>query len=210
MLSMVLGEPHPSRDGEHQWWVEPADEPSDEVAAARGLRVARRLFQLRRDLPLPPELGSPAATRQFRPGLDERPWLEVNAAAFEWHHDQGRWTIDDLHQAMAEPWFDPEGFRLHEVDGQLAGFCWTKVHSESQNDPMLGEIFVIAVAPAFQGRGLGRALTAAGLEWLWRHHRPTTAMLYVETDNTAGIALYESMGFAIHHQRVAYARPVAT
>ena len=50
-------------------------------------------------------------------------------------------------------------------DGRLAGFCWTKVHDDEE--PPLGEIYVIAVDPDFVGRGLGRALTVAGLRPTW-------------------------------------------
>lgn len=204
---MTFAEPVPDRDGVPLWWVEPADDGTDRAAAERGLVTHRRLLQLRLAMPLPAAMGDPAPTRAFRPGLDDEPWLRANAETFRDHPDQGRWTDADLAANLSAPWFDAEGFRLHEVDGELAAFCWTKLHPGG-GDGAMGEIYVIGVRPAFQGRGLGRAMTAAGLSWLWDRHRPPIGMLYVESTNSAARALYGAMGFRAHHGRVAYGLPV--
>ncbi|MEZ5167195.1 MAG: hypothetical protein R2695_12180 [Acidimicrobiales bacterium] len=56
------------------------------------------------------------------------------------------------------------GFRLlDDPSGGLVGFCWTKIHRDTV--PALGEIYVIAIDPDHHGRGLGKPMTLAGLEW---------------------------------------------
>jgi mycothiol synthase len=122
----------------------------------------------------------------------------VNHRAFAWHPEQGDVTVADLRAKQREPWFDADGFLLHERDGRLAGFCWTKIHRDT--DPVLGEIFVIGIDPDFRGQGLGRPLTMAGLDWLARQG-VTTAMLYVEADNAPARRLYDDLGFVRHHSK---------
>ncbi|MCY0938737.1 mycothiol synthase [Streptomyces sp. H34-S4] len=186
-------------------WAHGGKSAARHLAQVLGLTLFRELRQLRRPLsgaaaPLPEAALPPGVTvRAFVPGADDAAWLAVNAAAFAHHPEQGSLTQRDLNDRIAQPWFDPEGFFLAERDGELIGFHWTKVHAEQQ----LGEVYVLGVRPGAQGGGLGKALTAIGLRHLASAGLPT-AMLYVDADNPAALAVYEGLGFTTHEIDLMY------
>lgn len=187
-------------------WVEHADEHLDDLARAGGLTPWRELLQMRCPLPAP----APAVTTRAFTTDDIDGFLAANNRAFHWHPEQGGMTRADVEARMAEPWFDADGFRILDIDGHVAAFCWTKIHpaDAALGDPPLGEIYVIAVDPDHHGKGLGKALTLAGLQWL-SDHGMRTGMLYVEHDNDAAVRTYERIGFTVHHVDRAYRGTVA-
>ncbi len=182
--------------GDVHWWTLGDDSQSDSAAIEAGMSPERAVHQMKVDLPLDQahQPRTDVSVRSFRVGLDEAAWLEVNNAAFASHSEQGGWDAAMLGQREREPWFDPAGFLLHEHSGRLAGFCWTKLHDDSE--PVEGEIYVIAVHPDFHGLGLGRALTVAGLDSIARRG-VRCGMLFVDATNHAAIKLYRSLGFTV-------------
>jgi mycothiol synthase len=190
------------------WWSAGASAADDFVAAAAGYAVAREQHQLR--VPLPPteepRFASGITVRDLDLARDVDAWLAVNNAAFAGHAEQGGWTRDVLLARTEEPWFDPTLFVMAFDDAGLAGFNWLKVHGEEA--PPLGEIYVIAVAPGRQGRGLGRALALAGLHRL-AARGITIGMLYVAADNEPALRLYRDLGFTTYRTDRAYEREVS-
>ena len=175
------------------------------VAGKLDLVVARELLQMRRPLGTDdlPAFEIPPGTqlRTYEPG-DDAELLRVNAAAFDWHPEQGSWTDADLTARLAETWFDPAGlFILAAPDGRILGFHWTKIHTETPEP--IGEVYVVAIDPAAQGGGYGRVLTLAGLAYL-QAKGLSSVLLYTEADNERAVRLYEKLGFHPFHIDVAY------
>jgi len=144
--------------------------------------------------------------RSYQPGTDDEPWIAVNSIIFADHPEQGRLAIPDLHERMAQPWFDPRGFFvLATPDGSLAGYCWTKVPQGVGVDDTTGEIYAIGVDPKYQGQGLGAFLLEASLAHL-------TAMdlaavrLFTESDNQIALKNYHRAGFEQIASDVQYAK----
>ena len=192
--------------GHVHFWVSHPSAAHDRLAAAVGLQKGRDLLQMRVTLPL--DQRTDVSTRAFVVDHDEGAWIDVNNRAFDWHPEQGGWTLATLARREKEPWFDPAGFLLHEREGRLAAFCWTKLHPAGTHDPAMGEIYVIAVNPDFQGLGLGRALTVAGLASI-AERGVATGMLYVDATNDGAVALYTKLGFTVDHINRAYAADIA-
>lgn len=209
-LGGALHEHHPF-DG---WFVRSSGTVELGIASGLGLEQTRALWQMRVPLPVGPAEGTvdTVALRAFVVGQDEEAWVRVNNRAFAEHRDQGRQTVELLRAQERAPWFDPGGFLLHEREGHLAGFCWTKVHLDA--DPVVGEIYVIGVDPDAHGHGLGRSLVLAGLAHL--HAKGVTeGMLYVDDDNGPAVRLYRDLGFVtvstdIHFQRASALRAEAS
>lgn len=169
---------------------------TDDVRFAmdRAWPQVRALHEMRRPLPVKRIEAMPDSYRlsTFRPGVDELAWLEANNAAFAGHPENGKLDLDNLAVRTRQPWFDPEGFLLAWSEGGLAGFCWTKLHPGG-----IGEIYIIGIVPAEQGRGLGSALVVAGLRDLAERQGAGEAMLYVAEEDGAAMRFYRRLGFEV-------------
>lgn len=222
-------------DGRLRLWAHGESADAGALAAAMGFDRVRELWQMRRSLyaALPRvEVPDGVRVRTFAPD-DADAVLAVNAAAFADHPEQGRWTRADVDARLGEDWFDPAGLFLAvrddggAQDGELLAFHWTKVHgavSHAHADEgtaagspapagaehaheAVGEVYVVGVSPAAQGRGLGRLVTLLGLRYL-RDRGLNQAMLYVDADNEAAVRTYTALGFARWDVDVQFRRQV--
>jgi mycothiol synthase len=200
MFAQIIERAQPLRIWSHR------DHPgAARLAEKHGFRNVRALHRMGMDFGADefpePRLPEGVRIRTFVPGQDEEAMVAVNARAFSWHPEQGGLTVEDVRATEQEGWFDPAGFFLAvDRDDKIIGFHWTKVHPDST-----GEVYVVGVDPAAQGGGLGKALTLAGLRHLRGLGLPRV-ILYVESDNSAAIAVYAKLGFGLLDAAIQYAR----
>jgi len=207
------------RSGNLRLWSHGHLDAARAFAGREDFSNVRELWMMSRSLqpdagPLP-HLSLPGGfkTRHFVVGQDEGAWLLANARAFASHPEQGRITRLDLDARIAQPWFDAMGFILIEdtrgATPLLAASHWTKVAEAGDKKVRTtrGEVYVVGVDPAYQGLGLGRAVTVLGLEHLLERGL-TEAFLYVDADNPAAVRTYSRLGFTRSAVDVMYFRVV--
>lgn len=89
---------------------------------------------------------------------------------------------------LAQPCCRLEGVFFALIREEVVGYCWTR------EMPKKGEILMLGVDPAHQGKGVGRALLLRGIHHL-RGRGFHRVDLTVDEENTGAIALYRSVGF---------------
>jgi mycothiol synthase len=192
-------------DGERRFWAHGDLAAARKFAGANGLQSERTLLRLERELspgePADESVPPDVVIRPFRaddlPGL-----LTVNARAFAFHPEQAGMDQAVFAQRAASAWFDPAGIFVAEQDGDIVGFHWTKVDTPIGGD-LTGEVYVLAVDPAHEGRHLGSTLLTRGLAHL-ADAGVGTVELYLEADNQRALGLYGSHGFTEAGRDVLY------
>lgn len=146
-----------------------------------GFVVHERLHLLIHDLHDVPDVAPGIRLRRSR-RHDRARVLAVDRSAFEqfWHLDAA--GLDDAISATPV-----SRFRV-AVDEEIVGYA------VCGRSGLRGYVQRIAVDPAHQRRGIGRALVLDGLHWM-RRHRLDQALVNTQEGNDPALALYESLGF---------------
>ena len=132
----------------------------------------------------------PYRTRVMTPA-DLKAVAQIDRDAFEMYRQQRRSvqplrlrTAENMNAAVRRPY---PGVVVESPPGRVVGYCFTHVWGT------LGWLGTLGVTPASQGLGLGRAVTAAGLELL-RQAGCQTLALETMPESGKNIALYARLG----------------
>jgi ribosomal protein S18 acetylase RimI-like enzyme len=151
---------------------------------AQGFTVREHLHLLRIDLAPPGESAAVELRRARR--RDHHAVLTLDAAAFPAFWRLGPLGLQDALRATPTRRFRVAG----PSRGEPVGYAITGL------DGATGYLQRIAVHPTAQRQGVGRALVADGLRYLWRHGA-AHAFVNTQADNDGAVALYTAAGFAM-------------
>jgi mycothiol synthase len=128
---------------------------------------------------------------------------ELQNAAFEgsWGY-QPNVPEEIAYRIYEQPLDQPDDvIVLANRDGTLAAYCWCE-HG-APGEP--GAVGMVGVSPSRQGQGLGRSVTAAGVDLLVAAGaRPVE--ITVDEANEPGVRLYRRLGFEVVSRSVWYER----
>ena len=94
-----------------------------------------------------------------------------------------------------------EAIYVAESENRIVGFALLRSKTGPEK---IGEIELIAVDPAFHGRGIGKALVAEAI----RYYQGKTSKIHVGTQakNLQAIGLYTRMGFSVVRSELSFHR----
>jgi ribosomal protein S18 acetylase RimI-like enzyme len=118
--------------------------------------------------------------------------LRLNARA------AGFWQVMG---AFTEPGQNPYHGFVWEEDGRLVGNVSLFPFQNQGHRCYL--VANVAVHPDFRGRGIGRSLTSAGINFV-RSRNAHTAWLHVRDDNGPAVHIYQSLGFLERARRTTW------
>lgn len=164
----------------------------------------RMVRQLGPDLPVP----SLPAGYTLRPLDGEREaaaWTALFNQTFREHWNHFDYTLDDVHEWLAAPGYQPDlNLVIEAPGGELCAFCWGTVREETE-----GWIDELGTLPTHRRRGLGRALLLANLARM-RATGLTLAKLGVDAESASQAPqLYHAAGFTVAYRMITSVKQLA-
>ena len=165
---------------------------SQSFVEKRGFTLVRRHWQM--GLTTYGRAALPAfhgyEVRHFARG-DEEGLCALQNLAFAGHWGFRPNTTEEVRYLVNTSLCHPDGILLITEGQRMVAYCWTIDDAVDSNK---GYVRMMGVDPAYRGRGLGRTVLVAGIEYL-RERGMKKMELMVDSRNPVAKRLYQSLGF---------------
>lgn len=170
-----------------------------------GFTVERYAWHLRRSVDGLPEPSFPAgfALRRFSPGHDARLWCDLLNTSLGQLRGRLPLAPVDLGPILADPGYLPDGMLILEDEGEPVGTVM--VSRDSDRPETTAEISALGLCEGYRGRGLGRGLLRAAVDFARRTGFDEVG-LSVNAENSRAAELYLKEGFEKEHVAVCYGK----
>jgi mycothiol synthase len=177
-------------------------EEMKELLAEQGFVPVRRFLELGLKMACLRRGARPGslACRELGHGEEEKlARLQNRCFAATWGYNPN--TVEQImyRLSMSDCWYG--GVVLLWEGSEPIAYCWTTI------DARRGRIYMIGVDRRRQGKGLGRGVLAAGLEFL-KSRDVQAVELTVDSENREALRLYEKVGFRACAASLWYEKPV--
>lgn len=181
------------------------------VLARYGFKPIRRYFDLRLDISKIKNNDIHNASQDCRclKSGEERELARIQNLAFEGHWGYHPNTPETIAFYTRIGDLSTENIILACEEDKIIGYCWVEIiPGNSPDEQPAGEIHMIGADPDYQGKGIGKKVLMAGLDYL-RRMGITTAFLSVDSENKSALSLYESIGFELYRKTLWYEKVVS-
>ena len=144
--------------------------------------------------PAQPDEMETVAAIAYRAFESFRLWVDPQIPESRARHSRREWVRNGFKGRA-------DAIYVAESDNRIIGFALLRSKVDIEK---IGEIELIAVDPAFQGKGIGKGLVAEAI----RHYQGKTSEIQVGTQakNLRAIGLYTRMGFSVIRSELSFHR----
>jgi RimJ/RimL family protein N-acetyltransferase len=178
-------------------WDIPKSEAINDALERSGFEVSKRKFVVERSIAGYTSPYDDPFTYRSLEAVGRESFVRIMAEASEGDpfEDSSDRDVDREFQEMvdyAANRFDPTWWTIASLGEEVVGVILPQAYAECADE---GTLFYVGVRPGFRGRGYGRILHAAGLEFLSRHG-VTKYVGSTDTRNAPMISVFRANGCA--------------
>lgn len=169
-------------------------EAAPRMLVSEGFHLTKAYWQMRwaGEVSPTPLLADNFSVRPFRLGQDEEALTLLQNQAFGENWGFSPNTVDQISARVRLDRVTPEGILFITDNGKPAAYNWTMI--SAGDTKATGFISMTGVHPVYRGKGLGRAIVAAGMQYL-KSRGVDSIELEVDSDNVPARELYLTLGF---------------
>ncbi|MDA0769516.1 MAG: hypothetical protein BZY79_03815 [SAR202 cluster bacterium Casp-Chloro-G4] len=179
------------------------------VLETEGFHMTKGYWQMQwlGDVRPSPSLPDGYSIRPFEIGKDEETLTQLQNVAFGENWGFSPNTVDQISARVRLDRMTPDGILFITDNGQPAAYNWTMISASESK--ATGFISMTGVHPDYRGKGLGRAIVAAGMQYL-KAQGVDSIELEVDSENTPARELYLKLGFKKVHETLWYEKKFPT